>query len=405
MGNTINFNYYYGAEAEQFSFIRIPRLLVKDSRYKVLSSDAKLLYGLMLDRMSLSMKNGWIDDENRVYIIYSVNSIMEDLGCGKEKAVKTLAELDSKKGIGLLERIRRGFGKPDIIYVKNFVLAPEEGGQPPEEEGQPDGSGTDHQELCGREKPDNFQRSEKPTSGDFGGELQEVGKTDLKKSEKPTSRSRENRPVEVGKTDPNYIEYNYIELNKINHINQSEEMERSDANDQPDRVRVTDNSKQSNVVYVPDRSLAICGSGKPKPEKQPGKPEPEEPDEVDAYIEQIGRNIDYDQWGKYVERRDWDWYEGLYDLICEVVCVERKTIKIAGENYPYGLVRAKFLRLNWEHLRYVTECMRNTATKITNIKSYLITALYNAPTTIDHYYQQEVQHDIYGGGFAERGII
>lgn len=401
MGNTINFNYYYGAEAEQFSFIRIPRLLVKDSRYKVLSSDAKLLYGLMLDRMSLSMKNGWIDDENRVYIIYSVNSIMEDLGCGKEKAVKTLAELDSKKGIGLLERIRRGFGKPDIIYVKNFVLPPEEGGQPPEEEGQPDEPGTDHQELCGGEKSENPQRSEKPTSGDCGDELQEVGKTDLKKSEKPTLRSRENRPAEVGKTDPNYIEYNYIELNKtnhINHINRSEEMERSDASDQPDRVHVIDQPEQLDVVYVPDRPLAIYGSGKPEPEEP-------ELDEVDAYIEQIGRNIDYDQWTKFVERKDWEWYEGLYDLICEVVCVERKTIKIAGENYPYGLVKAKFLRLNWEHLRYVTECMRNTATKIRNIKAYLITALYNAPTTIDHYYQQEVQHDIYGGEFAERGII
>lgn len=64
MGDTINFDYYYGIEAEQFSFYRVPRLLIKDERFKGLSSDAKLLYGLMLDRMSLSMKNGWLDDEN-----------------------------------------------------------------------------------------------------------------------------------------------------------------------------------------------------------------------------------------------------------------------------------------------------------------------------------------------------
>ena len=69
MGDTINFDYYYGIEAEQFSFYRVPRLLIKDERFKGLSSDAKLLYGLMLDRMSLSMKNGWLDDENRAYII------------------------------------------------------------------------------------------------------------------------------------------------------------------------------------------------------------------------------------------------------------------------------------------------------------------------------------------------
>ena len=63
MGDTINFDYYYGIEAEQFSFYRVPRLLIKDERFKGLSSDAKLLYGLMLDRMSLSMKNGWLDDD------------------------------------------------------------------------------------------------------------------------------------------------------------------------------------------------------------------------------------------------------------------------------------------------------------------------------------------------------
>lgn len=104
MGNMMRFDYYYGIKAEQFSFYRVPRLLIKDERFKELSSDAKLLYGLMLDRMSLSMKNGWFDDENRAYIHYTLDNIMEDLGCAKEKCVKVLAELDSKKGIGLIEK-------------------------------------------------------------------------------------------------------------------------------------------------------------------------------------------------------------------------------------------------------------------------------------------------------------
>ena len=102
-------------EAEQFSFYRIPRTLVKDKRFKGLSSDAKLLYGMMLDRMSLSIKNGWLDDRNRAYIIYTVENIMEDLGCAKGTCVKIMKELDSEKGIGLIERKRRGLGKPDII--------------------------------------------------------------------------------------------------------------------------------------------------------------------------------------------------------------------------------------------------------------------------------------------------
>lgn len=122
MGDTINFDYYYGIEAEQFSFYRVPRLLIKDERFKGLSSDAKLLYGLMLDRMSLSMKNGWLDDESRAYIIYTVDAIMEDLGCAKATCIKIMKELDTENGIGLIEKKRRGLGKPDIIYVKNFSL-------------------------------------------------------------------------------------------------------------------------------------------------------------------------------------------------------------------------------------------------------------------------------------------
>ena len=121
MGKEEVFDYYYGTEAEQFLFFRIPRVLIQDPRFKQVSTDAKLLYGLMLDRMSLSMKNGWLDEENRVYIIYTLENIMEDLNCGKDKGVKILAELDTVKGIGLIERKKRGLGKPSIIFVKNFV--------------------------------------------------------------------------------------------------------------------------------------------------------------------------------------------------------------------------------------------------------------------------------------------
>ena len=123
MDDNLRFEYYYGIEAEQFSFYRVPRMLIKDERFKVLSSDAKLLYGLMLDRMALSMKNGWFDEENRAYIHYTIDNIMEDFNCAKATATKILAELDGKKGIGLIEKKRQGLGKQDIIYVKNFVVA------------------------------------------------------------------------------------------------------------------------------------------------------------------------------------------------------------------------------------------------------------------------------------------
>ena len=121
MEKNIKFDYYYGIEADQYTFIKIPRLLIKDPRFKKLSTEAKLLYSLMLDRMSLSIKNGWIDEENRAYIYYTYENIMDDLNCAREKCAKTLAELDNKKGIGLIEKKRQGLGKPDIIYVKNFA--------------------------------------------------------------------------------------------------------------------------------------------------------------------------------------------------------------------------------------------------------------------------------------------
>ena len=332
MSGILQLDYYYGIEAEQFSFYRVPRLLIKDERFKKLSSDAKLLYGLMLDRMSLSIKNEWFDEDNRAYIIYTIDSIMEDLGCGKEKAVKVLAELDSVKGIGLVEKVRRGLGKPDIIYVKNFASLAEN---------------------VDEKKSENTDK------------ITEVGKSDFKKSENRTSRSPEIEPQEVGESNPNYTNYNQTDLNYteesyINPIIQS------------------DSGKKDTMDVM---------------------------DDVQTYIELIKENISYDHHMHYDGYGKRELYDELFQVICEVVCVKRPTIRVAGEEYPYELVKSRFLKLESSHLEYVIGCMQNTTTKITNIKAYMITSLYNAPTTINHFYQQEVQHDMYGGGWHEKGIV
>ena len=127
MGEKYTFDYFYGTEAEMFAFYRVPKLLVTSEYFKELSSDAKLLYGLMLDRMSISIKNEWKDEQNRAFIYFSVEEIMESLNCGRNKAIKCLQELDSESGIGLIEKRRQGMGKSSIIYVKNFVMATEAG--------------------------------------------------------------------------------------------------------------------------------------------------------------------------------------------------------------------------------------------------------------------------------------
>lgn len=123
-----------------------------------------------------------------------------------------------------------------------------------------------------------------------------------------------------------------------------------------------------------------------------------------GYIEQIGHNIEYDAYMGDDSPLDRELYEELYELICEIVCMRHGTVRIGGEAYPHEMVRERFLKLNSFHQQYVIDCMQNTTVKIANVKAYLTTALFNVPATMKHYYQQEVNHDMYGGGWKEKGI-
>lgn len=171
-------DYFYGDESNQFSYFRIPRQLISHPRFKNVSVEAKLLYGLLLDRMGLSEEHGWYDEDGRVFIYYTVEEIVEDLCCGRDKAMKLLAELDSTKGAGLIERIRQGQGKPTKIYVKRFTT---------------------------RELPPEKPEHPAPKS--------EVEFRDVQKSENPTSRGLKTRLQEVEISDPSYQDYNYPEFN------------------------------------------------------------------------------------------------------------------------------------------------------------------------------------------------
>ena len=177
-------DYYCGDEEIRFSHFRIPRQLITHSRFKPLSADAKLLYGMLLNRMSLSAKNDWHDNSGRVYIYFTVKEVCEVIGCGRNKAMRLLAELDTSKGIGLIERIKQGQGKPDRIFVKRITMQ-------------------EHMEA-----PD--QGPAAPIlPADF---------SDVQRSEKSTSRHRENRRLEVSKANPNYTDKNQTDFI---HTNQS----------------------------------------------------------------------------------------------------------------------------------------------------------------------------------------
>ena len=333
----LDLNYYYGQEAEQFTFYRLPKALITDPRFKDVSNNAKLLYGLMLDRMSLSAKNGWFDEENRVYIKYAVATIMEDLNCSKPTAVGMIKELQN---ICLIDVVQQN-GFANIIYVKNFIS-----------EETTVKNNNQSKNLTGKAKQPvkNIDQSTVLT----GKENEPVKEFD--QSEELTGTGKESCQVPVKDFAPINTEYNNTDLNNTNHINLSAENE----------------------------------------------PEMDEMDvinqEATAYMEIIRENIDYDIMMSDKNWTDREMYDELYEIICDVVCVPKKFVRIGGENYPYSLVKSKFLKLTSSHLQYVIGCMRSNTTKVSNIRAYLITALYNAPNTIGHYYNSAVMHDLYGVG-------
>lgn len=112
-------DYFYGLEADAYSFVRVPKPLIYLPNYKDLSGDDKLLYGILLDRMGLSLRNNWLDEKKRAYIIFTIEDVMSTMHCSEHKAVKMLNNLETKAH--LIERKRRGQGKPSQIYVKKFV--------------------------------------------------------------------------------------------------------------------------------------------------------------------------------------------------------------------------------------------------------------------------------------------
>ena len=110
-------DYFYGQAGKLFSFYRIPKALFQEQRFQNLSTDAKTLYGILLDRMSLSVKNEWFDKKGRVFIIFTIEDVKRTFRCADNKATRLLRELEE---FGLIERKRRGQGKPCLVYVKNF---------------------------------------------------------------------------------------------------------------------------------------------------------------------------------------------------------------------------------------------------------------------------------------------
>ncbi len=379
----LQFDYYRGMEAEQYTFYRIPKVLFTAECFKALSCEAKVLYGLLLDRMSLSIKNRWFDEEDRVYIIFTVEDVMELLNCSRQKAIKNLAELDSEKGIGLIEKKRLGLGKPNVIYVKNFIIkeSPEQEEKEPENAGNTQKYENHTSRSMENELPEvpksYFKEYENQTSGSMKNRLLEVPESNFKKCENHTSRSMENRLLEVPKSYSNNTDINNTDLSDTEFSNT--EYRKTDLNDTEPGVSVIyPNPIQSN--------LSISGTA------------PDVMEEMDAYRDIIREHISYEcfQDGRYHRREDVD---ELVELMVEVMMLpDNGTVRIAGVEKPVAVVKNRFMKLEHGHIEYILTCLGANTTKVGNIKAYLLTTLYSAPLTISNYYTAEVNHDLYGSG-------
>ena len=285
------YDYFYGAEAEQFSFYRIPKVLFTEEHFRSVSAEAKVLYGLLLDRMSLSCKNGWLDKEGRVYIIFTIEEVMTALSCADQKAGKLLHELESK--CRLIERKRQGLGKPNLIYVKNFV----------------------------DKDVDNASGSTAPS---------------------PESRG--------SYTDKNYTDF-------------------SDTDSFPFTSFRGDHGRESKRTEAALR---------------------------ERYRELIAENIAYDALlTDYPYEQDT--LEEILELLVDVVCTMKSSVRISGDDKPAEVVRSQFLKLNSEHIRFVVGGLKENTTRIRNMRQYLLATLYNAPLTIGNYYRSLVSHDMSEG--------
>lgn len=333
----IRFDYFRGMEAEQYSFYRIPKMLFTAEYFRSLSCEAKVLYGLMLDRMGLSIKNRWIDEDDRVYIVFTVEEIAELMSCGTQKAVKLMKELDTDKGIGLIEKKRLGLGKPNVIYVKNFMEI--------ENEPLPDKEEDSYES-------ETVVKAENAASSNHNPRIvkitnQEFPKSQFKNGENHNSGIVKTTIQEFPKSQSNNTEFNNTDFSKTDPIN----------------------PYPSNVI-----------------------------DKMGRYRDAIRKNISYECFlsDRDCQREELD---ELVEIMVDVMIMpDHASLRIAGVERPAVVVKERFLKLEHSHIAYVLGCLRTNTSKVGNIRSYLLTSLYNAALTIDNYYRAEVNYDMFGSG-------
>ena len=310
-----NFEYFYGRELEQFSFIRIPKLLFTDKTFSGLSNDAKLLYSLMLDRMSLSKQNGWLDESGRVYIIFTVEEAAEILNCGTEKITRLFGELDDSKGIGLITRRRRGLGKPSVIYLHKFTY----------------GENTDNNNI------------ENPVSIDSTSENQESGKSEVR-------------------TADNTVSGNSIIENQENGIPKFSNADNPHSVNRNSEILDCGKSKCNNTDFNQTDFNHSSSAHENAAEKT----------DDGEVIESVNRNIDFDS---LCREYDTGIVTGMRDIIADVIR-GKHPVKVSGKLIEEETASEMFSKLGHRNAVNVLDSMART--QIHSPSSWIPAALYNS---------------------------
>ena len=393
-GEMMKFDFYYGEESEQYSFYTVPKMFFTCERFAGLSAMSKLLYGFLLDRMSLSRKRNWIDDKNRAYIKYSLNAITKDMGVSKNSVIKYMRELQE---FGLIMKYPNE-GMEDIIYVMDYSRVKQADTYSSDDKQNDNVLYLDSQSSRAAYKTDTGQTDNAPPG--FNTAIALSNRNDTKKI-KDTGCKGESTLRGGSKSEPvqkmnqfknctgskSELVQNLHHPHKENNNNIYNNINnQSTKTDKIDRYIYNNPSiNQSNPSISDTRKIdRIDKTGKQISGVNANT--------VYAHIrELVKQNIDYDI---MIERQECkDWYE-YYNLIVEVLTRQKDTIRISGEDYSADMVRERFMKLNGLDLQYVHEQMTRTTSDIKNIKAYLTKALFNAPTTRASYWESRVNHDL-----------
>ena len=368
--NTSN-QYFYQNQQDQYTFYRIPKALIKGVRYQHVTMEAKLLYGILLDRMSLSGKNDWCDAGGKVFIIYTVEELMEDFGCSNKTAIKLLRELEQSD---LIVRQRQGLGKPSLIYVKHIQQSEPVISKRRLRKQQQQQSGTMYRaSSCTNNPTERIVDGEKESNN---GQMQRNSDYQIEKR--------------INNQTDNWADNNHA-ANQNDGIAFATEYEQNNLQVQPCPV----NRKNSDCGHGTFTTLDTENVRGNKTERSYTERNKKEEGEAAprSWKNIVQEQLEYD-WLLESYPHNQSAIQTMVTIIADAMnSDDNAVVKVGGRERRMDDVKEQLLQLDSGHIEYVLEYLQCNTSKVQNVYGYLLTILYNAPLTMDLYYEKLVRHD------------